>query len=61
VAGIPSIDTFSIIITEANEIMAAVHNRMPVILHSKDYNRWLEVVAGERRQLTFCVHFLLTR
>ena len=35
------LQSFSIITTEANELMAQIHNRMPVILHAKDYNRWL--------------------
>ena len=26
---------------EANEIMSPVDNRMPVILHKRDYDRWL--------------------
>ena len=36
------LQSFSIITTDANELMAKVHNRMPVILHPKDYNRWLD-------------------
>src|SRR5258708_29436158 len=28
-----------------------VHNRMPVILEPRDYNRWLERVDGERPQV----------
>ena len=35
------LQSFSIITTEANEIMAPVHNRMPVMLHPKDFARWL--------------------
>ncbi len=34
--------SFSIITTNANELMSRVHNRMPVILHPKDYNLWLD-------------------
>jgi putative SOS response-associated peptidase YedK len=34
-------DTFSIITTEANELAAGVHTRMPVILNPSDYDRWL--------------------
>ena len=33
--------SFSIITTEANELMAPVHDRMPVILRPEDYSRWL--------------------
>jgi putative SOS response-associated peptidase YedK len=35
------LQSFAIITTEANELMAPVHNRMPVILRSEDYTRWL--------------------
>ena len=37
--------------TEANELMAAVHTRMPVILHPKDYARWLSREVTERPPL----------
>ena len=36
------LQSFPIIATEANELMAPVHNRMPVILHSRDFDRWLD-------------------
>ena len=32
----------TIITTEPNELMATIHNRMPVILHSSDYAQWLD-------------------
>lgn len=25
----------------ANELMEPIHNRMPVVLHPRDYDRWL--------------------
>jgi len=31
-----------IITTDANELMAPVHDRMPVILHPGDFDRWLD-------------------
>jgi putative SOS response-associated peptidase YedK len=34
--------TCTIITTEPNELMATIHNRMPVILDSKDYAGWLD-------------------
>ncbi len=37
----------SIITTEANELMSSVHTRMPVILHPKDYTRWLSREVSE--------------
>jgi len=36
------LETFTIITTEANELMSKIHHRMPVILDSKDYDSWLE-------------------
>ena len=36
------LQSFSIITTDANELAARVHSRMPVILHPKDYDLWLE-------------------
>jgi putative SOS response-associated peptidase YedK len=37
----PPLDTFSILTTEANELMQPIHSRMPVILHPRDFDRWL--------------------
>jgi putative SOS response-associated peptidase YedK len=33
--------TFAIITTDANELVADIHNRMPVVLAPNDYARWL--------------------
>jgi len=35
------LQSFTIITTGANEVMRAVHSRMPVILKPADYDRWL--------------------
>ena len=35
------IRTFAIITTDANELVADIHDRMPVILAPVDYARWL--------------------
>jgi putative SOS response-associated peptidase YedK len=35
------IESFTIITTEANSIMAPIHERMPVILNHQDYAEWL--------------------
>jgi putative SOS response-associated peptidase YedK len=35
------LETYSIITTEPNELMALIHSRMPVILAPRDYERWL--------------------
>ena len=37
-----SIRTCTIITTEPNQLMSSLHNRMPVILDSKDYDKWLD-------------------
>ena len=36
------LQSFSIITTEANELMSTIHTRMPVILHSRDWEEWLD-------------------
>ena len=36
------LQSFSIVTTEANEIMAPIHTRMPVILAERDWKRWLD-------------------
>jgi len=43
------LETFTIITTDANELLAPMHDRMPVILEPKDYDRWLQ--AGEAHEL----------
>ena len=42
------LQSFAVITTSANELTGQVHDRMPVILHTRDYNRWLE--RGETSQ-----------
>jgi putative SOS response-associated peptidase YedK len=37
-----SLQTYTVITTDPNELMASIHNRMPVIVAPKDYGRWLE-------------------
>ena len=36
------IDTFTILTTKPNDLMAGLHTRMPVILHPSDYRTWLD-------------------
>src|SRR5213592_3435570 len=36
------IRTFAIITTDSNELVAEIHDRMPVILAPADYTRWLD-------------------
>ena len=40
--GAEPITSFTIIVTEANELLRPIHERMPVILAPKDYARWLD-------------------
>jgi putative SOS response-associated peptidase YedK len=35
------LETFTIITTDANQVVAPLHHRMPVIIERKDYARWL--------------------
>jgi putative SOS response-associated peptidase YedK len=42
------LQSFAIVTTEANQLTAAVHNRMPVILQPSEYDRWLDRSAPER-------------
>src|ERR1017187_8294956 len=37
-----ALETYTVITTDPNELMEPIHNRMPVILHRQDYERWLE-------------------
>ncbi len=43
-----ALETFSILTTDANEVVEPVHNRMPVILEPKEYDRWLDPGSIER-------------
>jgi putative SOS response-associated peptidase YedK len=42
------LETFTILTTDPNQLMEPVHNRMPVILEPKDYQRWLDPETTER-------------
>jgi putative SOS response-associated peptidase YedK len=43
--------TFAIITTNSNELAAAIHDRMPVIIAPKDYDRWLSPLDPDPRDL----------
>jgi putative SOS response-associated peptidase YedK len=45
------LQTFSIVTTEANELMSEIHTRMPVILHQRDWARWLDRTVTEQPPL----------
>ena len=40
--------TFAIITTDANSLVAEIHDRMPLILAPHDYGRWLSVEPDAR-------------
>jgi putative SOS response-associated peptidase YedK len=42
------LQSYSIVTTDANELMAPIHNRMPVILNPRDYDRWLDRESTEQ-------------
>ena len=41
------LQSFAVITTTPNELTAQVHDRMPVILHPRDYDRWLQRGVAE--------------
>jgi putative SOS response-associated peptidase YedK len=41
----------TLITTEPNELMAMIHDRMPAILHPRDYAKWLEPSAQTPEQV----------
>ena len=40
-----ALETFTIVTTDPNELTEPFHNRMPVIVEPRNYDRWLE--AGD--------------
>jgi putative SOS response-associated peptidase YedK len=49
------LETCTIITTQANELSAEVHDRMPVILDERDYDRWLDP-ASDPADLQAALH-----
>ena len=45
------LESCSIIVTEANELMKPIHDRMPVILAPEDWDAWLETDAKDAEGL----------
>lgn len=46
------LESCSIIVTDANEIMRPIHDRMPVILAPDDWDAWLET---DTKDGLFCI------
>lgn len=42
------IETYTILTTDPNELLQSIHNRMPVIIARKDYERWLSDIDPSR-------------
>ncbi len=45
------IDSCAIIVTDANELMRPIHDRMPAILAPEQFERWLDPAAKDRDEL----------
>jgi putative SOS response-associated peptidase YedK len=45
------LDTFTILTTDANELIRPLHDRMPVILDPKDFGLWLDPAVEDRERL----------
>ena len=43
--------TFSVLTTEASDLMQPIHHRMPVLVAADDYQRWLDPAIRERAPL----------
>ena len=43
-----TLESFTVITTDPNELTAHVHTRMPVILQPGDYSKWLAAEKGSR-------------
>lgn len=49
--GSPPLETCCILTTEANAATKTIHDRMPLIIHPKDYELWLDPAVQSRDQL----------
>jgi putative SOS response-associated peptidase YedK len=45
------VESCTIVTTEANDLMRPLHDRMPVILHREDYDRWLDTGLQDASKL----------
>lgn len=48
---VPPLDTFTILTTDANDLVKPLHNRMPVILDRKDFDLWLDPGVHDAERL----------
>lgn len=49
--GEEAFDSYSVIVTEANELAKPIHQRMPVVLSPEDYDFWLDPAVTEPEAL----------
>jgi putative SOS response-associated peptidase YedK len=47
----PPLESCTIVTTSANELSAEIHDRMPVILHEADYEKWLDPRITDAKEL----------
>ncbi len=52
------LQTCTLLTTDANDLLAPIHNRMPVIIAREDYDEWLDVTNEDRRFLSLLHHLL---
>jgi putative SOS response-associated peptidase YedK len=50
------VQTYTIITTDANSVLAPIHDRMPVIVSAPDYARWLDSRAESKQLLQPFAH-----
>lgn len=48
-------DTGAILTVSANETLAPIHDRMPVVIHGQDFAEWLDCTGNEPRDVA---HFM---
>lgn len=53
-----SLQSFSIITTNANKKMQAIHERMPVIIHQDKFDKWLTISDKDQSVATLMVPYL---
>jgi len=47
-----AIESCTLLTTEANELIRSIHDRMPVILRTEDYGRWLDPAIQNPDEMT---------
>lgn len=50
------IESCAIVVTDANEVLKRIHDRMPVIIAPEDYSTWLDPDIQDKNRLTPLLH-----